>query len=119
MVYDVKDGHAIVITVVHEDDARKVVELLKSIEVFQGPSAHYRVEAVDRESGPAAGSEEAVWEMTVKELSATIEAEEDANVVRALLATEKRNPSYTPDGRSGVVDAAEERLGEIGTQSDG
>ena len=119
MVYDVKDGHAVVITVVHEEDARKVVELLKSIEVFQGPSAHYLVKAVDRDGGPAAGSEEAVWNMTVKELGATIAAEEDADVVRALLATEKRNPKHKPDGHSGVVDAAEERLSEIGTKSDG
>ena len=113
MVYDIKDGHAVILTVVHEADAQKLVELLKSIEVFQGPSAFYRVHEVDREGGPAAGSEEAVWDMTVKELGATIAAEEDADVVRALLATEKRNPSYKPDGRSGVVEAAEERLEEI------
>ena len=57
--------------------------------------------------------DEATWGWVLKQARAQIAEQEDAVTLRAWHAGEARHPKYTPNGRKGVRDAIEERLGEL------
>lgn len=53
------------------------------------------------------------WPWKVPEARKRIAAEESAATLRRWHAGEQRNPDYPPEGRKGVKNAIEERLGEL------
>ena len=114
MVYDVKQSNRVLITLVNEGDAKDMVELLNDgYGEFQGPEDAWVVEPTERDGKPApAKGEEKQWAMSVGEVQELLEGEDNEDVVRSIWATETRNPKYD-GGRKGVLDAAEERLGEL------
>lgn len=67
----------------------------------------------DGDTGSGAEVDETTWTWSVSEAREHVASETDPATLRSWHRGEARNPKYTPDGRKGVRDAIEERLGEL------
>ncbi len=124
MHYDVKFGTAIVMTVTDPEDANALSATLQRVansSGFQTEGLNASVEECDRGSGiPAEAPEdpsddEVYYKLNAGDAGAWIRDHEDPDDVRALILTERAHPRYD-GGRSGVLDDAEEYLGELLTE---
>lgn len=122
--YDVKFGEAVVMTVELEAAANRLAEALNDAASygFQTEGLKASVEECDRGAGVLKlvpdedpSDDDVYYALRAPDAQAWIRGHEEPDDVRALILTERAHPKYD-GGRSGVLDDAEEYLGEMLTE---
>jgi len=65
------------------------------------------------EGGEGPDVDRTTWNWSVSDARQHVAAMDDAATLRRWHTGETRHPKYTPNGRKGVLDAIEERMGEL------
>lgn len=118
--YDVKFAGAVVMTVDDIHVATSLAEALNeaALSGFQTEGLKASVEETDRgpgiveEAPEDLSDDEIYYALNAGDASIVIRSHEDADDVRSMILTERAHPRYD-GGRSGVLDDAEEYLGEL------
>ena len=113
MQYDVKVGAAVAVTMTTVKAAKAVASCLGAHkgQIFQASGLAVTVVEVDRAGRP---KEPDIWGMTVPVVEELVANEPDPEVLALYRSQERQNPKHE-GGRTGVLDAIAEQLGEAET----